>query len=59
MEEMQNINPLKAKIAFIYKPVNWFPLQINWLVSIWLWDLPVMSQVFSSEAVIQICMIQI
>ena len=29
------INPLNASVALIYKPVNWFTQQINWLVSIW------------------------
>ena len=35
------INSLKAKIAIIWKPDNWFAVQINWLVSIWcqLWRL--------------------
>ena len=28
-------NPLNASVALIQKPVNWFPQQINWLVSIW------------------------
>ena len=29
------INQLSASVALIQKPVNWFALQINWLVSIW------------------------
>ena len=29
------VNPLSASVALIQKPVNWFVLQINWLVSIW------------------------
>ena len=33
-----NFNSLNAKVAIIQKPVNWFTLQINWLVSIW-WQL--------------------
>ena len=28
-------NPLIASVALIYKPVNLFAVQINWLVSIW------------------------
>ena len=30
-----DVNPLSASVALIYKPVNWFAQQINWLVSIW------------------------
>ena len=29
------VNPLNASIAPTQKPVNWFAVQINWLVSIW------------------------
>ena len=29
------LNPLNASVSLILKPVNWFALQINWLVSIW------------------------
>ena len=29
------LNLLNAGVALIYKPVNWFAQQINWLVSIW------------------------
>ena len=28
-------NPLNSSVAFIQKPVNWFAVQINWLVSVW------------------------
>ena len=28
-------NSLKAKVAIIQKTVNWFALEINWLISIW------------------------
>ena len=28
------INWLNANVAIVQKPVNWFALQINWLVSI-------------------------
>ena len=31
----QMLNPLSASVALIWKPVNWFAVQINWLVSIW------------------------
>ena len=27
------INPLSAIVALIYKSVNWYAVQINWLVS--------------------------
>ena len=27
--------PLSASVALIWKPVNWFAVKINWLVSIW------------------------
>ena len=30
----RDFNPLNASVALILKPVNWFALQINWLVSI-------------------------
>ena len=26
------VNPLIASVAHVYKPVNWFAVQINWLV---------------------------
>ena len=29
------VNPLTINVPLIQKPVNWFALQINWLVSIW------------------------
>ena len=29
------IKPLSAPVALIKKPVNWFAVQINWVVSIW------------------------
>ena len=28
-------NRLNAIVALIQKPVNWFAVQMNWLVSIW------------------------
>ena len=32
---ISSFNPLIASVALIQKPVNWFAVQINWLVSIW------------------------
>ena len=29
------LHPVSASVALIYKQVNWFAEQINWLVSIW------------------------
>ena len=34
-EKITEPNPLSASVALIWKPVNWFAVQINWLVSIW------------------------
>ena len=33
--EPNDLNPINVSDALIYKPVNWFAMQINWLVSIW------------------------
>ena len=35
LKKLNYINPLNASTAFILKPVNWFAVQINWLVSTW------------------------
>ena len=32
---LEVFNLLNVSIALIKKPVNWFAVQINWLVSIW------------------------
>ena len=32
---LSSVKPLNASVALILKPVNWFAMQINWLVSIW------------------------
>ena len=33
--QSQVFNPLSAIVALIQKPVNWFAVQVNWLVSTW------------------------
>ena len=32
---ISSFNPLIASVALMQEPVNWFAVQINWLVSIW------------------------
>ena len=32
---LKAINLSNESVSLIYKPVNWFAQQINWLVSIW------------------------
>ena len=34
LQTKNKLNPLGASDALIWKPVNWFAVQINWLVSI-------------------------